>query len=111
MSTQKSLEKYTKAFEALEDHRQKHIGIFDAHQALVLTLIDAENELRDDVAEGGVGIENTDFKVTITPQTQVFADVEEVDKLVKDKLISPEIRAKIVKTNQRPPKISIKRKE
>jgi len=40
MSTQKSLEKYTKAFEALEDYKQKHLAVFDGHQTLVLAIIE-----------------------------------------------------------------------
>lgn len=110
MSTQNSLEKYTRAIEALEAHKEANAHVFSEHEKLVFAVIDAEGELRDDVSVANAGVENNKFEVVITPQSQTFGDVEAIDKLVADRILSPEIRAKIVQTVQRPARITIKRK-
>lgn len=108
MSKETSLEKYTKSIEALESHKRANAGVFEEHQKLVFEVIDAENELRDEVAIANAGVENNKYKVVLTPQTQTYGDIEAIEKLVADKIISPEIRAKIVVTTERPPRITIK---
>lgn len=110
MSKENSLEKYTKAIDALESHKESNKAVFEEHQKLVFEVIDAENVLRDDVAEANAGVENGSYKVIVTPQTQTYGDVEAIDKLVADRIISPELRNKIVVTTQRPAKITIQKK-
>ena len=75
--------------------------------------IDAENELRDIADEefkkgAWLGpISNGTFQVTVAKQDQVFADIETLDAFVKQGVISPEVRNQIVKTQERPLRISI----
>jgi len=102
-----SLDKYSNAVNAMKAHQESNQAVFDEHKRLVLKIIDAENELRDAVAESKEGVENLYHKVTVTPQTQTFADVEEVDKALGAGYISQSVRDRIVKTVQRPEKISI----
>lgn len=110
MSKEAALDNYAKAVSALERHKEQNSTVFEDHQELVFRVIDAENLLRDEVAMAKSGVENNEYNVTCTPETQTFGDIEEIDKLVAAKLISPEIRAKIVKTVDRPARITIKKK-
>lgn len=125
MSKASALDKYT----GLVDKRNKHIednkAVFDAHEKIVMDIIDADNDLRDAVTEdfeslveqaktnkeikpaADAGLFNGAFKVTVTPQTQTWGDIEELDKLVAEGTISKEVRDRVVKTQNRPPKISI----
>jgi hypothetical protein len=125
MTTQ--LENYTKAVQTVKNHIEDNKEIFDAHQKLVMSVIDTENELRDaiaervtaleaDTSEAGIqalnefvrtGAMNGSYKVTATPQTQTWADIEELDKEVSSGRMSKETRDRIVKTQKRPAKISI----
>lgn len=102
-----ALDSFTRARQAVEDHVAANKPIFDAHQRLVGNVIDTENALRDAAAEAGKGLSNGTFNVTVTPQTQVFADIETIDQLIKEGKIDPSLREKIVKTVTRPPRITI----
>ena len=102
MSNQSSLEKYTKSVEALNEHKAKNESVFSEHQRLLFSVIDAENELRDAVAESGEGLENEEFKVTVVPQTMKVYDEEKLKVLLTaDKF------AEVVTEQKRPPRISI----
>ena len=71
MSTVETLlQKFTNTKEALQEHIRENQAVFSAHEKLVMYVIDAENELRDAVAESGQGINNGLYDVVVTPQTQ-----------------------------------------
>jgi uncharacterized protein YdcH (DUF465 family) len=102
MSTQNSLDKYTRAVEAIKDHQGANKAVFDEHQRLLYNLMDAENELRDAVAESGEGISNGSHKVTVVPQTQrIYSE----DKL--HQYLNSEQFADVVNDVTRPPRITI----
>ena len=94
--------------EALKDHAESNKEIFDTHQKFILNVIDSENELRDYIAETKEGESNGTHQVTIIPQTQTWADIEEIDKLIAEGVISPSLRERIVKTQDRPARVSIR---
>lgn len=102
MSKESALQKYTNAIEERNEHIAQNKPVFDAHERIINKVIDADNELRDAVAEDGKGIENGLYKVTITPQTQKVYDDEMLSKLLQ-----PEELAQVVKEVTRSPKISI----
>ena len=106
MSSVNALEKYTKAMERLEGHIDDNKKIFDDHQKLVFDVMDAENELRDSVAEEKAPVSNDVFRVTIEPQTQVIFDEEKTLQALK---VSREgaIAAGVLLVNQRPDRITI----
>lgn len=107
------IDNYTAAVNAIENHKEDNKSVFDAHQTLLFRLIDAENELRDDAAarhasdEAYTGETNGSHRITVTPQTQTFVDIEKLDAMVASGRISKEIRDELVQTNTRPPRITI----
>lgn len=103
MSKESALERYTKAVEKRNEHIKANKTVFEEHERIVGAVIDAENDLRDEVAEANAGVENTDFKVIITPQTQ---RVYNEDKMKQ--ILTPIQFADIVNDVTRPPKISIR---
>lgn len=109
MSKEAALEKYTKLVEKRNEHIKANKTVFDDHEKIVMDIIDAENDLRDAVAESKEGVSNAEFTVTVTPQKQVWADIETLDKFVASGNITKEMRDMVVKTQDRPPKISIKK--
>lgn len=102
-----SLEKYSNAVAALKDHQAANQKVFSAHEQLLGKLIDAENELRDAVAVAARGVENGQFSVSHIPQTQTWADIDELDQLIAQGKIPGDVRGQIVKTQQRPARITI----
>lgn len=104
MAKENLLQKYTQAIAARDEHIEENKSVFATHKKLVFAIIDAENELRDAVAESGSGVENGVFKVTCTPQTQVVYDNEALSKLLQ-----PDEIDKVVKEVTRPSKIVISR--
>lgn len=102
MNPQSALIKYAAAVAAVKEYTEANKPIFDQHTRLMGTLIDAENELRDAVAESGTGVSIPLFNVVITPQTQRTYD-EEILKT----LVNPEDFNRIVKVISRPSRISI----
>ena len=107
MSTQNALAKYSKAVQAVKDHQEDNKEVFDAHQKLVFDVIDAENELRDAVAESAEevikdGLSNGTHKVTVTRQTQRVYNEEKMHQF-----LSPTQFAQVVNDVTRPVKISI----
>lgn len=111
MSIIDSLEKYTIAAKAVDTHVAENKGVFDKHQSLVFALIDAEGKLRDDAAEAKEGATNGDYKVVVNPQTQTYADIEVIDALIAGGVIPASKRAEIVKTVERPLKITISKQK
>lgn len=107
MSASSDLDKYSAAVAALKEHQAENKPIFDAHQKLVFNVIDAENSLRDSVAELGAGLSNGDHQVNFIPQTQTWGDIETIDQLIAEGKIPKELRDQIVKTQPRPPRITI----
>ena len=101
--TASALDRYTAAVEARDQHIRDNQSIFSVHEQIVNRIIDAENELRDGVAEEGAGISNGEFRVTVTPQSQEVCDLEAL------KANWPQAAAATVKTFQRPPRITIGR--
>ncbi len=106
MTTASALQKYTNAVDKRNDHIAQNKGVFDAHEKIVGEVIDAENELRDEVAASGEGIENGLYKVTTTPQTQEIYDESKVLAalgMTKDVAIEKGL----IVINQRPARITI----
>lgn len=101
-----ALQKYTSAVAKRNDHIEQHADVFKQHEKIVYDVIDAENELRDAVAESGQGLNNGLYNVTVTPQTQEVWDEE---KLLKALNMSKDsaIAAGLLMINQRPPRITI----
>lgn len=104
MSAQNSLEKYTRAKQAVDAHIQANQVVFDAHQKLIFDLVDVENDLRDDVAEEAKGVSNADFSVIYEPITQEVVDMEALQAYIK----AGTVPAAIIQKNQRPPRINIR---
>lgn len=102
MSVETSLARYTEAEKARREHIELNKKVFDEHERLVFAVIDAENELRDDVAMTKSAVSNNDFKVTYTPQTQVVYDEDVIRTFLPAEKI-PEA----IKTVDRPGRISI----
>lgn len=107
MNPATALDKYTSAMNAMTNQQEANSPVFNEHKRLMLQVIDAENELRDAVAESNAGISNGAFRVTVTPQSQTWADIEAVDRLIASGSIPASLRESIVKTTQRPARISI----
>jgi hypothetical protein len=107
MEIQAALDSYTRATTALADLEKANESIFNTRKQLALRVLDADGELRDAVAIAGHGISNRNFEVKYTPNTMTFADIDVIDSLIKEGKISPDLRDKIVKTVDRPPRINI----
>ena len=108
-SANKALEKYTKVQQERKELIAAHKEVFDKFEAIGLRIIDADNELRDAISEYGAGVENDQWVVTIMPQTQTFADIEVIDEMIANGVqLTPARRSEIVKTVERPLRISIK---
>ena len=97
MSKESALTKYGNAVAALEDHIEANKPLFDAHQKLAMAVIDAENELRDAVAEDGSGVSNAAYIVTIEPKSQTIYDEAKIRAACPD----------AISTQTRPPRITI----
>lgn len=108
MNPIQALENYTRVFAERELLIAANKPIFDQYEAIGMRIIDADNALRDAVAEAKQGVQNDKFVVTVTPQTQTWADIEEIDKLIDGGVIPKAKRDQIVKTQERPVKISIR---
>lgn len=104
------LQRYADATHAIERHAEAHKDIFDQHKRLVMSQIDADNALRDAIAESGQGASNGEFTVAIIPQEQDVCDFAKLDELVAGGVITNEVRQLIVKKQTRPPRITISRK-
>jgi len=98
---------YTSAMDALKGHQEDNKEVFDAHQKLVMNVIDAENVLRDEVAELKESVSNGQYRASYTPQSQTYADIEEIDRAVSQGIITQEVRSQIVKTVDRAARITI----
>lgn len=105
---QTALERYEKAVEAQKNHIRANQSIFSTHEQLAYQIIDAENYLRDVIAEEKEGVIGSDFTVIYTPQTQTYADIDVIDNLIAGGIIPQARRAEIVKTVERPAKVFIR---
>lgn len=103
----KELEKYTRNMEALLTHEKDNSAVFKEHQRLAGVVMDAHSDLEDAVAEEKRSVSNGDYKATYLAQTQTFADIEAIDQLIAAGKIDKDLRAIIVKTIDRPPRILI----
>ena len=116
MSKTNALGRYARAFEARRDLIERNRPVFDEYERIGMGIIDAENELRDAVSDEADpklpneanGITGDGFNVTYTPQTQTFADIYVIDALIAGGVIPASKRAEIVKTVDRPARISIR---
>lgn len=106
MSKETAVVKFASAKAAVAEHIEANKPVFNAHQNLVMNLIDAENELRDAVAESDTGISEGTVTVTREPQTQVVLDEE---KILATLGITREqaVERGLIQINQRPPRITI----
>jgi len=103
-----ALDSYTKACEDRDRHIADNTAVFKAHEMIVNRIIDAENNLRDIVAEENAPVSNGEFRVTITPQTQTVFDEA---KILGDLHLTREqaLSQRIITDNPRPPRITIGR--
>jgi predicted transcriptional regulator len=106
MSKETALQNYTRAMGAVESNIELNKPVFDRQRTLTMAVIDAENALRDAVAEDGKGVSNGLYSVTVTPQTQTVYDET---KILSRLGITREqaVTEGIITVNQRPPKITI----
>lgn len=127
MSKANSLDKYSRLVAERNKHIEDNKSVFDAHEKIVFNILDAENELRDKVAEefeslveraktditvnpeAEAGINNGEFNVVVAGQEQTWADIDAIDKLIVEGVIPSNRRSEIVKTQKRPPRISIRK--
>lgn len=101
-----SLTKYTTAVEAVKQHETSNERIFAEHKKLVMAVIDAENNLRDEAAQADLeGVTQAkvlandgSFRVIITPQTMKVYD--------EDKILAAGLKDAISE-QKRPPRITI----
>jgi hypothetical protein len=106
MSKETALQNYTRAMGAVESNIEANKPVFDRQKNLTMAVIDAENALRDAVAEDGSGCSNGLYSVTVTPITQTVYDEAKIltrigitrEQAVTEGLISD---------NKRPPRITI----
>lgn len=106
-----ALDNYSKAVAAVKEHQAANQSVFKEHERLFLRVIDTENELRDSVAISMQNVANGDHEVTVTKQTQTWADIDTIDALIKQGLIDPKLRDQIIKTQERPPRIAIRERK
>lgn len=104
MTIETSLQKYTAARDALQDHVNRNPEFYKQNNALVMAIVDAENELRDDAALAGVGTENASYKVTVTPVTMKSFDEEKIKTALAS---NPALLAECIKDQTRPARITI----
>lgn len=127
MSKSHSLDKYSKLVAERDKHIEDNKAVFEAHEKIVFNILDVENELRDEVAEdfeslreqaktdptvrpeAEAGVSNGEYAVQVAAQTQTWADIEVIDKLIAEGVIPASKRAEIVKTQSRPPRITIRK--
>lgn len=107
MSAESALQKYATAKAAVAEHIADNESVFKAHEQLVFKVIDAENEVRDEVAAAGRGLSDGLYRVSCDPQTQTFGDIEAIDRLIASGKIPGNLREQIVKTVTRPARITI----
>lgn len=104
--SQNSLTKYSNAVAALKEHQAANEPVFKEHTRLLGNVIDAENELRDSVAETKEPVANATHRVTITPQTITQVDPDAV-RARQGQTLTPEVIAELIQTTERPPRITI----
>ena len=102
------LDKYSDKVKALKAFQGENKSVFDQHQTLLFAVIDAENELKDEVASTKEVAKNDFHEVKRTPQTQTFADIEVIDQLINNGVIPASRRSEIVKVQDRPDYIGIR---
>jgi len=86
----KTLQKYTKAKEALDKHLQENKEVFDKHQEIVGSVMDAEQELREVTYIEQRNAENDRIRVTYSPAYKKYYDgdyiIKKVDKKTRENL-------------------------
>ena len=102
------LDKYSAAVKNLKDYQELNKDIFAEQQKLVFAMIDAENEVKDEVALTKEVAKNKTHEIKRTPQSQTFADIEVIDYLIEVGVIPVTRRAEIVKTVERPDYVGIR---
>lgn len=109
-----ALHAYGNAHRAVEQSIEDNNTI-RAHQSIVGLAIDAEARLRDEAYTVFIEGDKKPFDyidagvfISVKPETQTYADIEAIDALIAQGLIPATLRAQIVKTQERPPRISIK---
>lgn len=110
MSKVNALGKYASAMRARADLIEANKAVFADYERIGMTIIDAESELRDAVAEDKDGIVGDGYQVVYSPQSQTYADIEKIDEMIENGVkLTPGLRAEIVKTVDRPAKITIRK--
>jgi len=97
-----ALAKYTQVMDKRKDYIEQHKAIFDGFEKIGMEIIDADNDLRDAVAETGTGINNGSFNVVVTPQTQRVYNEEKMKQYMNSQQF-----ADVVSDVKRPPRITV----
>lgn len=105
-ASEKALQKYTLVKQEVLDHIEANQPVFSAHEKIVGRLIDAENELRDAVADAKQGISNESVIVTYTPQSQTFVDPDAV-RARQGQVLTPQVISELIVTTERPARVTI----
>ncbi len=105
---QEKIANYISAKEALKKHQEANPDVFRVNQTLLFALMKAEDEVKDQSAMESASGAYKNIAVTYTPQTQTYADIDEIDALIVQGIIPQGYRANIVKTVTRSPRISIR---
>ena len=106
-----ALSRYSSAEHSVRDDIQKNKSVFDNHERLVGSLIDARNALEDAAIASAdpdavTVTDNGEFRATVTPQNQVVIDPDQL-RASHGKLITDELLSVLIKTVKRPPRVSV----
>lgn len=114
MSIETKLEIYTSAVDALKNHQEQNQSVFAQNERLVMSMIDAENELRDEVAlrgtegmkknESNLLAQNGQFRILVTPQTQKVYDEEKIKAKMPEAIKEQDRPARVTISRIPPPK-------
>lgn len=107
----KSLERYAVAEKAVLDHIEENKQLFDAHQQLVLRMMDARSALEDAVIESKEGVSDGIFTVTLVPQPS-YLDTEAVKKMIGEGGSIDKVGLEaMITSSARAPRVSISKRK
>lgn len=95
MTKENALANYTGAMKNLSEHEEANAAVFKEHQRLAMLTIDADNALRDAVAEEKAGVSNDSFKVSYTPVEQTLYDEDIIRAKCPEAMTTQERPARI----------------
>jgi len=102
---EEALEKYSRKAQEVESYVKNHQDVFGPHQKLLYDLMDAENELKDAVAEEKATVSNTQFECLYNKNIQRIYNENKMHEL-----LTPTQFASVVDDVERSPRIVIHKK-